>query len=339
MKMQLKTALMKRILLSRRGKHPFNEKLAELYSLPEHAPENWNNSHYYSGHTLSGESLYARLGLRSDGSAEVWFAYRSGDVFYSHPTMEYDDAKDSPLTVTCVDSGKEWAVSFDGIVADQNDPYKRSVRCQFSGTFLATDPIFDFAYHINPTSLAAAMAREHWSRELFQEMQENSQTHYEQNGRMTGTLVLDGKEIRLEMPTVRDHSYGKRDWNYMNKHMWLMALLDNGDMINISMVSYPAMKRLDAGNVIFDGKTISLVETIYCEDMENDGKGPDKFHIAIKLENGRRVNVYAERETEIVYPMGGGGYILREGLGSFTVDGKKARGILEFGFNQDRTRW
>ena len=339
MKTQMKTALMKRMLLSRRAKQPFNEKLAELYSLPENAPENWNNSHYYSGHTLSGESLYCRLGYRSDGSAEVWFAYRNGENFYSHPVTEYADAKDSPLEVTCVESGKEWEVSFAGEVIDRNDPNKKTVSCRFHGTFHATNPIFDFAYHINPTSMAVAMAREKWSKELFAEMQENSQTHYEQNGRMTGKLKLGSKTVEIDMPTCRDHSFGKRDWNYMNKHMWLMALLDNGDMLNISMVSYPAMRRLDAGNVIFGGKTISLVETIYCEEMENDGKGPDKFHIACKLENGRRVNVYAERETEIVYPMGGGSYILREGLGNFTVDGRKARGILEFGFNQDRTRW
>lgn len=337
MKTKIKTALMKKMLTARKQKDPFHEKLAELYSLPENAPANFNNSYYFSGHTLAGESLFLRLGLRSDKSCEVWCVYKNGDTVYTNPVMEYASAEDSPLTVACVETSKEWKVAYHGPMVDRDNP-EQTLHASFVGTFTATDPIFDFTYHMNPTSTAVAMAREKWSKALFAEMQENRQTHYEQNGRMTGTLQIGDKQFAIDMNTVRDHSFGKRDWNYMNKHMWLMAVLENGDMINISMVSYPAMRRLDAGNVIFGGKTISLTEILFQDDMVNGGSGPEDFHLSCMLENGRKLNIYAKKETEVVYTMGGT-YTLREGLGSFTIDGRKARGILEFGFNQDASRW
>ncbi len=337
MKRQLKTALMKKLLDAKKKKAPFHEKLAELYRLPSAAPDDFNNSYYFSGHSLAGESLFMRLGLRGDGTREVWFVYKNGGALYCNTVTEYTAAEDVPLVVSCEESGKRWAVAYDGPMADQRAP-EQTLRGVFHGTFTATDPIFDFTYHMNSLSTAAAMAREKWSKALFAELRENSQTHYEQNGRISGGLELGGQPIAIDLRAVRDHSFGKRDWNYMNRHIWLMAVLENGDMINVSMVSYPAMRRLDAGNVIFGGKTISLTEIAFQEDMVCGGAGPTEFHLACKLENGTTMTVYAKKETEVVYTMGGG-YTLREGIGSFTIDGRKARGILEFGFHQDSGRW
>lgn len=336
MKTKLKAALMKKMLVAQKKQNPFHEKLAELYCLPEDAPANFNNSYYFSAHMVDGESLFLRLGLRSDGSCEVWSVYKKGDIFFQNPQTVYENAADSPLSVACLESGKRWGVSYHGPMTDCSNG--QEVHCALSCTFTATDPIFDFTYHMNPTTTAVAMAQEKWSKELFAEMQENKQTHYEQNGHLEGALALGDREILIDMNCVRDHSFGKRDWNYMNKHYWLMALAENGDMINISMVSYPALHHLDAGNVILGGKTLSIVQVIPHGDFINDGKGPNTFHITCVLENGRKITVYGEKETEVVYPLGDG-YILREGLGTYSIDGRKARGIVEFGFNHDRTRW
>lgn len=35
------------------------------------------------------------------------------------------------------------------------------------------------------------------------------QTHYEQMGYLKGTVLIDGKEHNLNMPCIRDHSFGK----------------------------------------------------------------------------------------------------------------------------------
>lgn len=339
MKTKVKAALMKKMLLSKKEKNPFDERLAELYQLPQDAPVTFNNSYYFSGHSISGESIFLRLGLRGDGSCEVWFVYRNGALFYRNPVTEYVFAEESPLKVSCIESSKTWRITYEGLLQDGNQENAQPIMAKFSGIFTATDPIYDFFYHASVVPLARAMAQEKWSKSFFAEVQENNQTHYEQNGQMSGTLLLGEQEIAIDIHTVRDHSFGKRDWNYMNKHMWLAALLENGDMVNISMVSYPAIKQLNTGNVILNGHTASIVETIAYEDMINDGKGPEEFHLACVLENGKKITVYGKKETEVVYSLGEGGYILREGLGTFTVDGKRARGIIEFGFNADSSRW
>lgn len=337
MKTRIKTALMKKMLTARKQKNPFHEKLAELYSLPDTAPDSFNNSYYFSGHDQNGDGFYLRLGLRGDGSCEVWCTYKTGDTVYVNPQMEYKKAEDAPLTVSCVETSKVWTAAYHGPMVDRDHP-ETALHGIFTGTFTATDPIFDFTYHMDSTSTAVAMAREKWSKEFFQEMSENSQTHYEQNGHMTGSFQIGDKTFPINMNTVRDHSFGKRDWNYMNRHIWLMGVLENGDMVNISMVSYPTMHRLDAGNVIFGGKTISVTAIDFREDMICGGEGPAHFHLTCKLANGRTLTVYGKKDTEVVYIMGGG-YTLREGIGSLVVDGRKARGILEFGFNQDPSRW
>ncbi|MDD5952779.1 MAG: hypothetical protein PUC32_03885 [Oscillospiraceae bacterium] len=337
MKTQLKTALMKKMLTAKKKKEPFHEKLSELYTLPENAPDHYNNSYYFSGHSVSGESLFLRLGLRNDHFCEVWCAYKNGDTFYANPKTLYETGEALPLTVSCLETSKRWKVTYQGPMQDQHQP-DRCVQAKLSCIFTAGAPIFDFSYHMNPTTLARAMANEKWSKSFFAELKENSQTHYEQPGDMTGTLMLGEREIPIALHTVRDHSFGKRDWDYMNKHYWLMALMENGDMLNVSMVSYPAMHQLDAGNVVINGKAISLVQVIPHGDLIQEGKGPDHLHMTCVLENGRKLNLYAKKEGEIVYPLGNG-YVLREGLGTFSVDGRKARGIMEFGFHHDWTRW
>ena len=73
--------------------------------------------------------------------------------------------------------------------------------------------------------MAGAIANEKWDRTYFDELQQVSgQCHYEQEGVLEGNLSLGSQTLPFRLPCVRDHSFGKRDWNYMNNHLWLMAV-------------------------------------------------------------------------------------------------------------------
>ena len=43
------------------------------------------------------------------------------------------------------------------------------------------------------------MAREPWSREYFDRLREAHQSHYQQFGRLTGRLVVDGDQWPVEV--------------------------------------------------------------------------------------------------------------------------------------------
>ena len=76
---------------------------------------------------------------------------------------------------------------------------------------------------MSPYAAARAFAKETWNKQYFKDLEKAHQTHYEQMGRINGELVfyydenyseakldaLSTERIIFEMPSFRDHSYGK----------------------------------------------------------------------------------------------------------------------------------
>lgn len=190
---------------------------------------------------------------------------------------------------------------------------------------------------------------------FFANLKENHQVHYEQTGEIKGELTLNGKKKEIKLKAVRDHSYGKRDWNYMDRHIWLMALMEDGTALNISMVRYPAINELQSGYFISGNvadseddpgiysatnkKPICLDSVTPMDEIECSGGVPQEFDLNAKMADGRILNILCKKEIEYIFPFEDGAYTIHEGIGSFAFGGIKGRGILEFGFNKDRTRW
>ncbi len=51
---------------------------------------------------------------------------------------------------------------------------------------------------------------------------------YEQSGRTSGRLVLRGREIVIDGVGHRDHSWGSRNWNYLQHWKWMNAASHDG---------------------------------------------------------------------------------------------------------------
>ncbi len=333
----LKKTIINKVLLKRKESQVFNIENAEHFQIPEDAGDDFNNSYYFSAHNLDGQSLFLRLGLRGDRKSEIWFAYRDKDIFYSYP-IEIIDNQHSPLQVECMEAGKKWKIIFQGKLQSMVDK-EDSKEASFEGFFTATSPIFDFFLHANPEPMARAFAKEKWNKTFFKEVQKNNQTHYEQPGKISGRLLIGNAEIQIDMNAIRDHSFGKRDWNYMDKHVWLMAITEKGDALNISKVSYPALSNIEVGNFNKNGKTTCLLRFKTKDDLINNGLGANSFSIDVLMENGEKLKITGKRDAEVVYTFSDGKYTLREGMGEFSINGEKARGIIEFGFNKDNSRW
>lgn len=54
----------------------------------------------------------------------------------------------------------------------------------------------------------------------------------EQSGKATGTLRLANRELGLDTPAQRDHSWGERDWGAMHHMKWVNALAPGGDAVH-----------------------------------------------------------------------------------------------------------
>jgi hypothetical protein len=341
-----KESLIAKVIDRQKKSNPFNEEYAESYQLPPDADKTQNNSYYFSCHDMKGTSLLFRLGKRGGNTDEVWFTYKdfSGNIFIN--SVQIFPCNENAASVKCLETGKKWEFNFAGKLSKASPDAnfsaisaEKEVDAVFKGVFTAWSPIFEFSHHMDSKPLARALAREKWSKGFISSIRENHQIHYEQQGFVTGTLFIDRKAQAIDCAAMRDHSFGKRDWAYMDRHIWIMALMENGDALNVNMVRYPAVNELQTGYFISGEKTLCVHSTTSMDDLECSGRVPDKFQYEIKLADNRSLNAVCEKELEYKFPFDNGAYTIFEGIGKFNIEGIKGRGIIEFGFNGDSQRW
>jgi hypothetical protein len=344
--LKLKELIVKRSIEKRKKKNPFDEISAESFQLPPEAGIDQNNSYYFSSHDIEGNSLLFRLGKRGGGSCEVWFALKEneGGIFVND--RQVFTSGQCPASVECLENGLKWKFSFNGTMAkvslDENLSANRQEKeneGSFEGIFTASSPVFEFSRHMDSGPISRALAKEKWSRNFFASLAQNHQVHYEQQGQISGEFTNGSLSKQVNWPAMRDHSFGKRDWEYMDRHIWLMALLENGDALNVNMVRYPDINELQTGYFISGGKTICVDRVTSMDEIECSGHVPLNFGYLVRLVNGQTFTVACKKELEYVFPFKDGAYTIFEGVGNFLIGGLKGRGILEFGFNSDNSRW
>jgi len=323
----LKKKIMCKALAKRNQEKPFDYSYAENFSLEGETDPMVNNSYYFSAHNDS-MSLFARLGRRVNQD-ETWFAVFTEGKWYSLK-QEVFPVGQSPLTVTKEDD--QWSFSFRGTVNEKDE-------ASFSGTFISQRPPIDFTSNMPAVRMATGIANEKWSKDYFSQLENvNGQCHYEQEGVLEGQLTLNGKTIDVKMPCVRDHSFGKRDWNYMNNHLWLMAVSEP-IQFNYSLVSYPAITALEVGHYR-EGKDMHyMLEADLDFQKISQGTVPELLEFEARMDSGRKVPVQVRFLGGVTYHFQDGQYTLHENIGEFKIDGNVCRGILEIGFNQDNQRF
>ena len=184
---------------------------------------------------------------------------------------------------------------------------------------------------MNPKPLAKSIASEKWNRDFFTQLREGSQVHYEQCGEFVGEYVLEGKTTKLQMLSIRDHSFGPRDWGLMRRHIWLIIALNDKTYVNFSLVRYPALKEILAGFYINSDGIITVIEGTSLLDLGEDGHVPSKFKFEALLENGQTIKAECSFDDSLTWVLSDV-YRITEGITEFTVNGTKGKGIAEFGY-------
>ncbi|MDR0368912.1 MAG: hypothetical protein LBH82_07240, partial [Bacteroidales bacterium] len=296
-----------------------------------------NNSYYFSLHDTSGKSILFRLAKRGDRD-ELWLVYHDNDG-KSYRNRDSLANAESSASVKCIKVGEEWQFQFTGILTEVNAETPTPIQATLNAVFTSTAPIFEFSRHSDSRATANALAREKLSKKFLKELSENHQVHYEQGGQASGTLQLGEETIAFDMRAMRDHSFGKRNWDYMDRHVWLMVLLETGEVMNINMVRYPVIFEMQHGYLEKNGQYTNVLSCTEMDKITLSDKTPDTFTCDILLADGRKVKMRCEKEIEIDFPFDNGAYTIFEGIGKLELDGVKGRGIIEFGYNADKKRW
>ncbi len=323
----LKRTIICKSIDKRVKQHPFDFQFAESYSIEGEEDPLINNSYYFSAHD-ENMSFFARLGKRVNVD-ETWFALYFEGKLYSLK-QEFFPNGSSPILVEKI--GENWAVSYQGKL-NEND------ETAFHATFIAHQKPIDFTSNMPAERMATGIANEKWNKAFFEQLQNVSgQCHYEQEGVLEGQLTLNGRTMDFHLPCVRDHSFGKRDWNYMNNHLWLMAVSPSRQF-NYSLVSYPVMSVLEVGNYRNEAGMHYLMQADLNFQQVNQGTVPRELSFHVQLDNSQSIHVAAKVLAGVTYHFQEGQYILHENIAEFSIDGKACRGILEIGFNGNRSRW
>lgn len=323
----LKKKIMSRAIDKRNRQNPFDYQFAENFSLDGVEDPLINNSYYFSAHDEK-KSFFARLGKRVNAD-ETWFVIYLDDNVYSLKQQFFPQGQ-SPVKVE--KDGENWAVSYQGVLNDNDE-------ITFQATFIAKHNPIDFTSDMPAERTATGIANEKWNKVFFEQLQNVSgQCHYEQEGVLEGQLTLNGKTVDFQLPCVRDHSFGKRDWNYMNNHLWLMAV-SSDRQFNYSLVSYPVMSVLEVGNYRDEAGMHYLRQAGLDFHEINKGTIPQELSLNVLLDNGQKISVLAKKITGVTYHFQDGQYILHENIAEFVIDGNVCRGILEIGFNRDSSRY
>ena len=318
----LKKNIMCRVLEKRN--QPFDYRQAENYTLPPDADPLINNSYYFSAHDAE-MSFFARLGRRVNAE-ETWFALYAGGKLYSLRQELFPQGQSPVIVCKKQDS---WTVEFKGPLNDKDE-------IEFIATFTGNQAPLNFGSDMPAVRKATGIANEKWNKAFFSELKTiDGQCHYEQEGVLHGQFTLNGEHRDFSLPCVRDHSFGKRDWNFMNNHLWLMAVSEE-QQFNYSFVSYPAMSVLEMGNYRDrNGQHFWLESNL---DLAQTVKVPGRLSFSVKMDDGRTIPVEAEVLAGVCYHFQDGEYILHENIAEYSIDGKKSRGILETGYNADGSR-
>ncbi len=337
-KLAIKKFFVKRNMKKKIKNKPMDIVKDEMYQLPQDAGIMQNNSYFFGGYDVkNGISLVMRLGIRNCDYREIFVLYRTKDGLLING-KDYYGLDEVPLKVQCVTPGKEWKVDFDGTLYEQGSNKEHKVK--FSYTWTAVRDAFDFFYTAQSPYMIESSARCKWNDEFKNSVGKNEQRHYEQPGYMKGEMIIDGKTSQIDMPSGRDHSYGYRDWDDMSEHIWLFACTEKGEVFNYSLVDYKVLKNCQFGICdIGKEKLVSIKKNQIIHYDYNDGLGGDNFKTRMTMTDGAILNVDVNRVDNQKTEYQQGDYFFQEGFAEFNINGVKAFGSIEYGFNKDKARW
>jgi len=292
-------------------------------------PENFNDSFYFTGHDFNGSFVITRLGFRSSGHTELWFDCNfseSGRVSFKVKNESRGEGISyGPLEYICLEPTKKWKIVFQG-KADVSGTEK---DVSFEAVFDAVSRVIDFKKDADHLSLARYLAKEKWSLKWFRKLKDLSQVHTEQAGRLKGFIEYDNKKETFDLMSVRDHSFGTRDWKAMIRHLWVTVLFEDDSSLNISLVSYEFISFLHSGYYIKGDDVMAVTDSDDFGVVPSGDPRGKSFTLNFSLGNEKK-SIICNVNDVVDYTMMKS-YKMYEGIASFTLDGKRGVGICEIG--------
>ena len=333
----LKRALA-RLVVNRQRRHGYPVESLESKHVDLTHPFPNDSSCFYGG-DAAGNAFIARLAFRGPQRApECWLDFRpagqSSVGLPTNPGPERDGFGLGELAFTCELPGKRWRLSYHGPLTEAAEGRVADGSVELS--FDSTHPLYDYAASSDRRLVAEAIAAQRWNRRFFRQLKDLEQVHYEQFGRLAGRVASGGRTFELDLVSVRDHSFGSRDWSAWNRHYWLSGVSLDGHGFTAVAICYDFCGPLYAGfTTTPTGESDAIVACTPLEEIARTQPWPERGTLEIETRSGRRHRLGFHRQGVFPYVMDDV-YLMREGIGAFELDGRPMWGLCEFGFKKER---
>lgn len=189
----------------------------------------------------------------------------------------------------------------------------RGERVQIECRFTATHPVFPFSAH--PEGCPPYYADD----------------RTEQHGRITGTMVIDGKSYELDVLGQRDHAWGHRVWGLNQHYKWFHATTPNAAIHFFEMQSFGA--RHIRGFVFKDG-AMAQVTDVRHDYLFDDDMHHIAFNAVLNDDMGRSTLVTCQTFAKYTFEADPK-ILLKEAGITVQIEGERGTGWCEFCWNRD----
>lgn len=144
-----------------------------------------------------------------------------------------------------------WRLKYDGQLrhtreSETETEEQQLLSVQIDLKFSSSSDHFNYNRDLSSSLIADSIAREAWNDSFYSMLKSvghivEKRTHYEQNGELSGTIVLEDRPLKLQLRGFRDHSFGtERCLSSINRYVYFALLLDDGSSMVVGNLSQPS---------------------------------------------------------------------------------------------------
>lgn len=230
-------------VLSGSDEYPFaganpGDGWCENYALVANDPEAGINLCLYMGRQPFDVSVWHEILLLSlpDGRVLVWKSAGRGRF--------EDGGGGAMVSFRCTDPGRRWTIALDGFTWETTAAALQAAPFS-DGPWTRTTIDLEFTAAMPPWILGNNDLENAWEH-----------SHYEQLGRLTGTVRVDGAEWTFAGTGHRDHSRGPRDFRSVLDHAWVNCLFPSGRGFALYRMRVPDGSDGVAVAGVYDGQAL-----------------------------------------------------------------------------------
>jgi hypothetical protein len=241
-----------------------DERLEGLHTPPAEVPL-WSENFAWTGFDAStGAGVFLHLG-RSPAGPDLWrsvvVAYLPGESLVVSKTVAPSPGgiSNGPLSMTCVEPMQRWGLRYRGV----GQP---TTRAELAGARLVDGDVVGLEIDLRFDARAPI-----WDLGAMHSLAE---AHYEQHGRLTGTITVAGTIYPVDGSGYRDHSTGPRDMAGLGSHVWTHAVFPSGRAFSALRVQAPDGRLALSAGAILERGLLSSAAPESAPPIEDAGGNP-----------------------------------------------------------------